>query len=882
MNGQRPTPEQLLQRISEEERQEGRGKLKIYLGAAPGVGKTYSMLHDALEKRTKNLDVVVGIVESHGRADIESALKTFEIIPRQSTEYHGKKCLEFDLDAALQRNPGLILMDEMAHTNAPGLRHDKRWQDIKELLDRGIDVYTTLNVQHIESLKDDVAKIIQAPVKETVPDSMIAMANTIELVDLPPEELLKRLQEGKVYVPQQAELAVEHFFRKGNLIALRELALRTTAERVATDVLLYRQGEGINQIWPTKDKILVCVGPKPESLKLIRAAKRIANSLQADWLAVYIDTPQFQASPSKRNDAIQNLRFAEQLGAVTQVLTGTDIVKEVVEFSHEQNVTQIIIWKEVRTRWKSWFRRNLADEILRHSGEIDVYVMTGETSESSPSSPKKGFTRKAPWINYAISLGVVTITTLLNLYLCHYLRPTNLVMIYLIGVTLVALFGEIGPSVLATTLSVVAYDFFFVEPYYSLVVSEIEYGVTLVIMLIVAQFISYITIMTRRQTESARLIQHQTAALYSLSRQLTRTRGVDKLVELGTHYIDSVFNCEVTVLLPKKSRLEPVKTKQAAPKLDSKEQGIAEWVYKMGQNAGLGTDTLSFSNALYLPLEPTQGVIGVIRVQPRTQQLLTPQQMRLLESCVNQLALALEVDRFQERNTEKEIKVETERAKTTLLEAISNDLNSPLKMIINAMSSLTQADKEIIQTVGVDIKYEIEKLNQLNTNILQIIQLEAQDLKLKKSPTSLRLVINFVIKASSNTLQKRPVNIHIPKKIPPIPLNKPLIQGALINLIDNAVKFSPIKSPIEIAVSIEPTHVIVSVEDFGPGIDPQEKNQLFEKFYRGKRKTKQKTHHGLGLGLTICQKIILAHGGTIWVENLQKRGAAFRFTLPLE
>ena len=400
-------------------------------------------------------------------------------------------------------------------------------------------------------------------------------------------------------------------------------------------------------------------------------------------------------------------------------------------------------------------------------------------------------------------------------------------------------------------------------------------------MLIVAQFISYITIMTRRQTESARMIQHQTAALYSLSRQLTRTRGVDKLVELGTHYIDSVFNSEATVLLPKKNKLELVQTKPSTHKLDSKEQGIAEWVYKMGQNAGLGTDTLSFSNALYLPLEASQGTIGVLRVQPRTQQLLTPQQMRLLESCVNQVALALEVDRLQERNTAKEIKVETERAKTTLLEAISNDLNAPLKIIIHAMSSLTEADKEIIQTVGVDIKYEIEKLNQLNTNILQIIQLEAQDLKLKKSPTSLRLVINFVIKASSNTLQERPVNIHMPKQIPPIPLNKPLIQGALINLIDNAVKFSPSKSPIEITVSIEPTHVIVSVEDFGPGIDPQEKNQLFEKFYRGQRKTKQaKTHHGLGLGLTICQKIILAHGGTIWVENIEKRGAAFRFTLP--
>jgi two-component system sensor histidine kinase KdpD len=401
----RQSPETFLQRAEEEENRQNKGKLKIYLGAAPGVGKTYTMLKDALAERDKGLDVVVGVVESHGRSEIDKMLQNLEALPRKSITYRDKTFTEFDLDAALNRDPGLLLVDEMAHTNAPGTRHEKRWQDIKELLDRGIDVYTTLNVQHIESLNDDVAQIIQIPIKETVPDSMLEMADTIELVDLPPETLLKRLKEGKVYFPEQAQIAAENFFRKGNLIALRELALRITAELVSTQVLLYRQGKGITHIWPIKDKILVCVGPGPESLKLIRGAKRLAVSLQAEWLAVYIDTAKGQSANETRNKAIQNLRFAEQLGAdQIHILTGFDIVKEILNFAKEQNITQIMIWKRIRTRWRDVFFRNLADEIVRNSGEIDVYIMTGEREPETPlknTLPKK---KNIPWKNYVFSI----------------------------------------------------------------------------------------------------------------------------------------------------------------------------------------------------------------------------------------------------------------------------------------------------------------------------------------------------------------------------------------------------------------------------------------------------------------------------------------------
>lgn len=879
MSDQRRNPEKLLQRVQREARKEKRGKLKIYLGAAPGVGKTHEMLHDALDERAKGLDVIVGVVESHGRQDIEVMLNDLDILPRQVVDYRGRQLLEFDLDAALKRRPGLILIDEMAHTNAPNVRHTKRWQDIKELLDRGIDVYTTLNVQHIESLSDDVAQIIHAPIKETVPDYMIKMANTIELIDIPPEELLERLQEGKVYIPEQATLAAEHFFRKGNLIALRELALRTAAEWVGTEVLLYRQGEGIRHVWPTKEKILVCVGPNPESLKLIRAAKRMANSLQADWIAVYIE-PQLQTEKS-REHAIQNLRLAEQLGAEIRILAGNDIVKEVLNFAREQNVTQIMIWKHIHTRWRGWFRRNLADELVRQSGEIDVYIMTGVPS-GDKIQKSIALTQPIPWAGYGIAIAIVMLATLIDCLLYPFLTASNLIMVYFLGVIIVALFGRTGPSILASILSVLAYAFFFIPPFYTFAVSRIEYLFTMIVMLFVSYVISHLTILIRRQAESARIIQHQTSALYTLSRQLSNTRGVVKLLEIGTRYIADSFDSDVLALLPKNSHLEVqagYKTKQA---LDAKEQGVAQWVYELGQVAGFGTDTLSFSNGLYIPLLTSHGPIGVLRIQSRKQQLFTPEQMVLIESCATQLASAIEVDRLHEQARQKELQTATDDVRSSLLQSISHDLRTPLIAVMAAASTLMEIgdtlERNKIKEMGKDIYYETEQLSRLINNLLQITYMESENVKLQIKPSSLKEVINLVVKTSSKKLKGRLVHISIPENLPTIPLDNLLIQDVLLNLIDNAVKFTPQGSPIDIHVMVENDNVIVSVEDRGPGIVSGEINLLFEKFYRGRMLT---TARGLGLGLAICRSIIEAHGGNIWLKNRKQGGVAFRFSLPL-
>jgi len=884
MSEQRPSPDKLLQRAQKEEREGQHGKLKIYLGAAPGVGKTFAMLQDALTKRSQGLDVVIGTAESHGRAEIARLVKELEILPKQTLDYRGQKLVEFDLDAALKRNPGLILMDEMAHTNAPGLRHTKRWQDIKELLDRGIDVYTTLNVQHIESLNNVVSQIIHTPIKETVPDSMLEMANTIELVDLPPEDLLKRLQEGKVYFPQQAELAAEHFFRKGNLIALRELALRVTAERVGAEVLLYRQGQGIKHVWPTREKILVCVGASNESLKLIRAGRRLATKLQAEWIVVHVDTPRLQISDESQNRSIQNLRLAKQLGAETHILTGFDKVKEVTTYAREQNITLIVVGKRIRPKWHDMLFGSMADELVRRSGEIDVHIVTADIVSAKPSTVSPPIKRNIPWQTYWIALSIVMLATGIDFFLAPILRPSNLIMVYLLGITIVALFGRIGPSILASILSVLAYDFFFVQPIYELGSKDIPTAFTLGVMLLVSYLISHLTILTKRQAEAAHLAEKRTATLNLLSRQLASTRGVDKLLVTSVTCIGQVFDSEVIALLPENNTLVARAGYPSDHQLSAKEQGVAQWVYDLGQVAGIGTDTLPFSDALYLPLRASQETIGVLRIHPFTHplRLLTPEQMHLLEGCANQTALAIEVDRIQEQVKTSEFQTEIDRARNALLQSVSHDLRTPLVAVMGAASTLIEMsdalDAQKIKKLGSEIYIELEQLSRLLNNMLQITYLEAEEVKLLKEYQSLLDVIHLSLKIGSEKLKNKPVHIQLAPDISLIPFDQTLLQAVFTNLIDNAIKFTPPESPIDISAVIKQDHVVVSIADQGPGIMPDEVNRLFEKFYRGRMLT---TERGLGLGLAICRSVIKAHGGEIWAENRPGGGAVFRFTLPL-
>ncbi|KTD18291.1 DUF4118 domain-containing protein [Legionella jordanis] len=647
MHSQRLNPDKILKQIQQEAIKSQQGRLKIYLGAAAGVGKTYAMLSDAQAAQARGVDVLVGIVECHGRTETEQLLKKLEILPRQHILYHGKELKEFDLDSALIRHPELILVDEMAHSNAPGLRHNKRWQDIKELLNRGIDVYSTLNIQHIESLNNDVAQIVNTRITETVPDSMLEMADSIELIDLPPEELIKRLQEGKVYVPKQAKIAIERFFRKGNLTALRELALRISADYVGQQMLNYREIQGIKHIWPTKSKILVCIGPGRESLKLIRAAKRMAVSLKAKWIAVHVATPSIKAQEQILPLAIQNLRLAEQLGAETAVLAGFDVVQEIMTFAREKNVTQIMVWKTIRNRWRDLFFRNLADEMVRESGELDIYVMTGKLGRLKLRRQVK---TKPPFKlkNYRIPLVIIALATFINFLIFPYLHASNLIMIYVLGVTIIALFGQAGPALFSSILSVLAYKFFFVPPFYSFSIADVQYFFTLLIMLLITQIISQLAIRIRRQATSARTLQHQTSGLLALSRQMTSVHRVEEALSIGLKAMEDLFNSQILALIPQNRHFQCYSTRGIETKsLDEKEYSIAKWVLDMGEMAGFATETLADAKALYLPLIGLRNPVAVLKITPNDKHYFTPEQIQFLESYAHQIALTLEVIGFE-------------------------------------------------------------------------------------------------------------------------------------------------------------------------------------------------------------------------------------------
>lgn len=647
MEENRRNPEALLAQIQAEEEEAKTGKLKIFLGAAPGVGKTYSMLQEAVAKKAQGLDVIVGIAETHGRQDTGKLLSGLEILPKKNIEYKGQILQEFDLDGAIARHPDLILVDEMAHTNAPMCRHTKRWQDIEELLNRGIDVYTTLNIQHLESLNDVIQQITGIKVRETLPDSILEQAE-IELVDIPPDDLLKRLDEGKIYFKEQAKLAVKNFFKRSNLTALRELALRVTAEQVNMDVMTERKFQDAQETWPTSEKLLVCIGPGEGSAKLIRAAKRLANTLHAEWMALYVDAEKLQFTQKQRDSVTQNLRLAEQLGAETLVVGGDDLVKEIIRVARERNVTKIVISKMIRPSWRNIFHGSLVDQLVRNSEEIDIYVIrTDEEFTITIPFRLKGSGRKASWSAYIIACLVVAACTGIDFLLHRHFAFSNLIMVYMLGLVIVAGFGRYGPSLFASIASVVALDFFFVQTSTSAARDNVQYLFTFIVMLIIGNVISHLTIKMRQEAERSRLREKRTYAILALTKQLASHRGLNELLQIATQQISEVFDSEVQALLPLEKHLTIVAgyPKQVET-LDEKEFSVARWSYDMGQSAGMGTSTLPYSDAIYLPLVGMTETVGVLRVKPLiSSRFFEASQMEMLKAFVNQTALAVEVDR---------------------------------------------------------------------------------------------------------------------------------------------------------------------------------------------------------------------------------------------
>jgi two-component system sensor histidine kinase KdpD len=881
MNDSRPAPDEVLARLRESETRAARGRLKIFFGANPGVGKTFSMLEEARARRAEGVDVVAGLVETHGRKETAAQLAGLEQLPRRTVEYRGVILKEFDLDAALQRHPTILLVDELAHTNAPGSRHERRWQDVAELLAAGISVHTTLNVQHLESLNDIVARITGVQVRETVPDAVFDEADEVELADLTPEDLLGRLQQGKVYLPDVAEQARDRFFKKGNLIALRELALRRVAERVDAQRRGYLLEHGVRGSGTVGERLLVCVGESTTGPSLVRAGRRLATQLRCEWTVLHVETgtPGVVASP--RGALIDTLQLAEELGARTITIAGRNVADEITAWAAANHVSRILVGRPSVQAWWRRLREPTIDRLVRNAG-IDVQVIAPEHDEEHSSRAGQS-QAPAPLREFGFAAGVVALCSALGWIVFRRLSTTDVAMIYLLGAMIVASRTGRGPSILAAVLSIATFDVLFVPPQFSFAVTDFTYILTFGTMLVVALLISGYTLRFREQAARARERERRTAALYALSRDLGDTKTREEVVAAARLHLVEGFDSQVQVLAPgPDGRLSPLDPVAAEPVLDDKELGVADWAFRREEAAGAGTATLPGARALHLPLKGTGGPVAVLMITsaslPRFQE---PSQRHLLETFAGQIGVALERVTLAERARQTRLEVEAERLRTSLLSSLSHDLRTPLGVIQGAASTLREAG----DGMPVDQRAELldsvldesQRMNRLIHNLLDMIRVETGTLQVQREWQPLEDAVGVALIRMGDRLKQHPVEVKLPPEMGLIPLDAVLLEQVFINLLENAVKYTPAGTAIEISAIDHPEVVTVTVADRGPGIAPGEEQLIFEKFFRT---GEAPSGTGVGLGLAICRGIVMAHGGRIWVENRAGGGAAFHFTLP--
>ncbi len=890
----RPDPDQLLAHVQAEEQLRQRGRLKIFLGYAAGVGKTFAMLEAAHQRLTEGVDIAIGYIETHGRAETENLVRGLEIIPRKSIEYRSVRLTEMDVDAILARHPKLALVDELAHTNAPGLRHPKRHQDVEELLAAGINVYTTLNIQHLESLNDVVAQITGVKVYETIPDSVIDSANELELVDLPPDELLNRLGEGKVYIPEQAARAIQKFFRKGNLTALREIAMRRAAERVDDQMRAYMQIQAIPGPWAATERLLVCIGPSPFGERLVRATRRLADELGgrgssgAEWTAVYVETPETLRLPEHRREQLnRTLRLAEELGAHTVILpqssTAPGVAGAVIEYARKHNITKIVIGKPLRPLWLDILRGSLVNQLIRQSGSIDVYVITN--AQDSKAIPEEdGWRPHRPWRRYLWSVLLVAGATGLNAIIGRQISPTNLVMIYLLTVVIAAMYLGRGPAILASILGVLAFDFFFVPPFLTFVVADTEYIITFIGLFTVGVVISYLAVRAREQAETAQNRAADTTALFALSRDLAIADGFDAVIEAITTHIEQAFQREVVIFTNGNDQGLQAYSRQPDSTPNEAEMAVALWAFEHGESAGRGTDTLPAAQSRYMPLKTYTRIVGVLGIRPKdAASYLTPDERRLLEAFASQAALAIERVQLAEKARQAELLHATERLQTALLNSISHDLRTPLVSITGALTSLQDGgvvlDDEIRASLIETAREEADRLNRLVGNLLSMTRLEGGAMKVIISPGDVQDAVGAALEQLKDRVAGRPVQIAIPDDFPLVPMDFALMVQVLVNVVDNAIKYSATESPIEIETRLDGEWASLTIADRGIGIPEDDLFRVFDKFYRVQRPDNVT---GTGLGLAICKGIIEAHGGRITARNRAGGGVAIHISLPLK
>lgn len=881
----RPNPDDLLARVQAEDTESTRGSLKVFFGYAAGVGKTYTMLENAQRAKAAGREVVVGYVEPHGRPETEALLAGLEVLPLREHEYRGVKLRDFDVDAALARNPDLLLVDELAHTNAVGCRHEKRWQDVEELLDAGINVWTTLNVQHIESLNDVIGQITGVTVRETVPDRVFDLADDLELVDITPEELLIRLKGGKVYVSEQAQRAIQSFFQKSNLTALRELSLRQAARRVHTDVESARREKAAIQPWATAERLLVCVGPSPTTARVIRTARRMAAALDAPWLAVSVDLTGEPASSPRKQQVSQHFRLAERLGAETVTLAGQDFTETILDYARSRNVTKILIGKTNQPRWRRLLIGTVVDDVLEKSGDIDVYVIRGVEEKTAHVPTRTTATIKK--LPYFCAIGLVSLTGLLA-YGLRFLHladaEANTVMLFLAAVAWTAFRYGRGPAVFASVLAVLVFDFFFVPPFHTFAVADTQYVVTFVVMLVIGLVISTLTSRLRSQIENTRLRERRTSSLYELGKQLSSLYGKVFLVGAAGGKVAEMLGGEVAIYLRQPS--VPPELAFGHDTIIARHAvslPVAQWVIEHDQLAGAGTNTLPNAAALFFPLTGSQGTHGAIAIRvPDTERLLDPEFRRLLDACANQLALALERDQLAIEAANARIQAEAEQVRSSLLSSVSHDLKTPLAAIAGASSSLLEAtslDEETRRQLLETVADEAARLNRLLENILQMSKLDAGAATPLCQWHVLEELVGSALHRTRRELAQHEVAVQLSSELPLLYVDGLLMEQVFVNLFENAARYTPEGTKVTIRAALDGEHMRIAISDLGPGLPAGAEERIFDKFYRASPTADG--GRGSGLGLAICRAIIKAHGGTLVAANRPGGGAEFVIRLPV-
>jgi two-component system, OmpR family, sensor histidine kinase KdpD len=858
----RPDPDAILAQMKREEAKSARGKLKIFFGMSPGVGKTYAMLQAARQKQVDGCEVVVGIVETHGRKETEALLEGMPIMPRTEVEYRGTTLTEMDLDAILTWHPGLAVIDELAHTNAPGSRHPKRYQDVIELLDAGISVYTTLNVQHVASRSDTVRQISGITVSETVPDSVLDLADEIVLVDLTPEQLRSRLAEGKVYLGERAEWAAQNFFRESNLTALREMALRLVAEHVDRDLRDIMSEEKIVGPWKSSDRLLVAVSASPYSERLIRYTRRLAASMEASWIVANIEQPR-PLSQEEQTRLTRYLALARQLGAEVISTPGTDIGEALLGIARQHNVTQIVIGKPLGSRWTSFLKRDPLRWLMRNSGNIDIHMIPADESAPPRREPIEERLAHAPWRDFGVALASAAVVTAVSLAIFDYTGYWAVALFYLLAVVLAATRLRRWPTLFLAALSALLWDFLFIPPRFTFYITHFHDFMMFGAYFVIALVIGHLATQLREREESERRREERATALYRLTRALAASRDLDEALPRALMLIKESFQADSAVWLRDESGLSLHRASLFTP--SSKDESVAVWAFQKKQAAGRSTDTLPDAESLNVPLVTGDRAEGILTVRLSIPPTL--EQRELLDAFAAQLALFLNKERALEESREAQIARQSQKLQKTLFDSVSHELKTPLA----AMSATLQQP----EPDRAELQQAARRLTRTVDHLLDATRLESGLLQPVREWCDPGELVREAVAASG--LTQTDVRVHIATGLPAISVDTRLIQQALGSLLSNAVAHGKSNEPIEVSAARDDSMLVISVADHGPGLASGEEKKVFEKFYRGP-KTRP---GGLGLGLSIARQLVEAHGGEIVAQNRQNGGARFSIRLPL-